>query len=50
MVDHYHAVIDQSLVEIKVPHDGADASLIQIQLVWRYTIFSLQGEIMHTGG
>jgi hypothetical protein len=39
--NQFSTILDQPLVDVKIPHDGADAALFQTQLVGWYTAFSL---------
>ena len=46
MFDNHKADLDQTIIEVEVPHDGGNGTLLQLQLVDRYAVLTLQGEII----
>jgi hypothetical protein len=41
LFNYYSMILDQPLVDVMIPHDGADAAVSQTQLMGQYTAFLL---------
>jgi hypothetical protein len=43
-------ILHQALPDAHIPHESADASFLQVQLMWRNTIVGEKGEVVRCSG